>query len=254
MPNNRKLIVGNWKLNPGTLDEAKKIAHKTRLTVAKLKRTEAVICPPAPFISACAPKKRAPKFSVGVQSVSIYENGAHTGEISAKMVRSVGASFVIAGHSEERENGDTDEIVSKKVARILEAGLIPILCVGEKIRDDSGEYMETLKAQIKNSLAGVTQADGKKIIIAYEPIWAIGAKEAMTPALIHETTIFVRKTFADMFGSDAGLKVKVLYGGAVNYRNASDIITIGKVDGLLVGRESVNATGFVELLKTVDHI
>lgn len=250
----KHLIVGNWKMNPGTLAEAKKIALKVRRVATDLKSAEAVIAPPFPFIAACSPRKAVKNFHMGAQSASHEETGPYTGEVGATMLRDIGVEYVIVGHSEERKGGDTDERVSQKMKAVLEARLIPIVCVGEEVRDENGAYLDTLKSQIKNTFAGIPAKSISRVILAYEPIWAIGAKDAMLPGDIRETSIFVKKIFADLFGADAGRKVRVLYGGSVNYRNAPDIMTVGKVDGLLVGRESVNTPGFVALLKAVDGV
>jgi len=250
----RKLIVGNWKMHPASAEDAKRIARRARTVAAKLLRTNVVICPPFPFIFAASSRKPAANFRLGAQSVSIEETGAHTGQVSAGMVRSLGAEYAIVGHSEERAAGDTDQIISRKIARILDAGMTAIVCVGDGSRTEDGAHFDHIKNQIRDSLAGIPAEKTSRIVLAYEPIWAIGAKEPMSSADIHETAIFVKKTFADIFGPEAGLKVKVLYGGAVNFRNAAEIIQAGQVDGLLVGHESVNMPGFVELLKAVDHI
>ncbi|MBU6426708.1 triose-phosphate isomerase [Patescibacteria group bacterium] len=252
---NRRLVVGNWKMNPGTLAEAKKIARKVKRAAAGLEKTEVVICPPFTFVAAVKPRQKSKNFALGAQSVSVEEGvGAHTGEVSAAMLSDIGAEFAIVGHSEQRKKGDTDEMVAQRLKAALDGGLTPIVCVGETVRDKAGAYMEGLKDQIKNSLALAPKIAAKNIIIAYEPVWAIGAKEPMVADQIYETSIFVKKAFADIFGSANGLKVRVLYGGAVNFRNAYEIMTAGKVDGLLVGRESVNTPGFIELLKAVDRI
>ncbi|MFA6295294.1 MAG: triose-phosphate isomerase, partial [Candidatus Paceibacterota bacterium] len=132
----KKLVVGNWKMNPTTLEEAKRIAVKTRSVAVKLDHTNVVICPPLVFISVCTPKKKVANFQMGAQSVFFEEEGAYTGEVSVNMLKDIGVSYVIAGHSEERERGDTDESVSKRIKAILEAGLTPIVCVGEKLRDN----------------------------------------------------------------------------------------------------------------------
>ncbi|MFA6432576.1 MAG: triose-phosphate isomerase [Candidatus Paceibacterota bacterium] len=251
---NRKLIVGNWKMNPATLAEAKGIVRKTRLVASRLVHTDVVACPPFPFIHACVSRTRPGAFHIGAQSISAAEGNAHTGEVGVDMLKSLGVEYVIAGHSEQREKGDTDMAVSQKVARIIEAGLTAIVCVGEKTREESGAHFSFIKDQIKNSLSGIPADKARRIVLAYEPVWAIGAKEAMVAEQIYEMSLFVKKAFADVFGPEAGLKVKVLYGGSVNFRNAGEIIRTGKVDGLLVGRESVNMPGFAELLKAVDVI
>lgn len=250
----KHLVIGNWKMNPASAEDAKRIGKKTRSLAAHLKRTEVVVCPPFAFIPLAASRTSAKNFSLGAQSASVDESGAHTGEVSAVMLKSLGVEYVIAGHSEERAAGDTDETVSKRIARILEAGLTAIVCVGEKTRTENGSHFDFLRDQIKNTFATIHIEKARSIILAYEPVWAIGAKEAMAPEQVHEMSIFVKKVFADVFSPEAAMKVKVLYGGSVNSKNAADIMNIGEVDGLLVGRESVNMPGFTELLKAVDEI
>lgn len=250
----KKLIIGNWKMNPATLEEAKGIAQRTRRAAGALQRTEVVACPPFVYISAIASKGEDDALVLGAQSVSYEQTGPHTGEVSVAMLKDLGVKYVIAGHSEERTRGDSDEMVAKKVKAIVEAGIQAVLCVGEKERDENGAYLETLKEQIKRSLDGVPANKAKSIVLAYEPVWAIGAKEAMVPEQVNEMGIFVRKVFSDIFSADQAHKAVVLYGGSVNSRNAAEIIKVGEVDGLLVGRESVNTPGFVELLKAVDEV
>ncbi|MEK7609960.1 MAG: triose-phosphate isomerase [Patescibacteria group bacterium] len=250
----KKLVIGNWKMNPSTLDEAKKIIKKTRRIAGRLQHTEVIACPPLVFVFAVISKRDPNTLKIGAQTVSYEEDGPHTGEVSAVMLSDIGVKYVIAGHSEERKNGDTDKIVSRRVKAIVDSGMRAVVCVGEEMRDEGGKYLEILKDQIRNSLAGIPQSRAKNIILAYEPVWAIGDKEAMRPDQIYEMSIFVKKIFSDIFSQDQAMKVVVLYGGSVNFRNAADIIKTGKVDGLLVGRESVNLPGFIELLKAVDGV
>ncbi len=249
------LVVGNWKMNPATISEAKILAKKIKAVAPRLQNTDAVMAPPLAFASACAPQKPVKNLYLGAQFVSVESGvGPFTGEVSVDMLKSLNIQYIILGHSEQRARGETSAMVSKKMKNALEAGITPVLCVGEMNRDQDGSYLEPLKAQIKESLEGIPKKYAKEIVIAYEPVWAIGAKEAMMPDQIYETSLFVKKVFADIFTPDAGVKATILYGGSVNFRNAADIISIGKVDGFLVGRESVNAAGFVELLKTVDSV
>ncbi|OHA17312.1 MAG: triose-phosphate isomerase [Candidatus Taylorbacteria bacterium RIFCSPHIGHO2_02_FULL_45_28] len=250
----KKLVIGNWKMNPATLDDAKNIIRKIRRTANLLKNTVVVVCPPFVYTQSAISRRGPSTLKVGAQTVSYEKENSHTGEISAKTLVDIGVEYVIAGHSEERARNDTDEIVSRRVKAIIEAGMNAVVCVGERVRDDGGGYLETLKSQIKNSLADVPSSLAKNIIIAYEPVWAIGAKEAMMPEQIYEMSLFVKKVFSDIFSQNQAMKTLVIYGGSVNFRNAREIITVGKVDGLLVGRESVNTPGFVELLKAVDDI
>ncbi len=249
----KKLIIGNWKMNPDTKVEAQRIIAAVKKAATKLARTSVVLCPPFVYMPLVAGKGTS-LVALGAQDVAPEVQGSYTGEVSANMLRDSGAAYVIIGHSERRAMGETDESISRKVARALEAGVSPVLCVGEKTHDSEGLYMEELRLQIRHSLSGIERKDAHKIIVAYEPVWAIGAKEAMTPANILETTIFVRKTLSDIFGQDKALKIPVLYGGSVNFKNAGEIVDLGKVDGLLVGRESINPPGFVELLKVVEAL
>jgi triosephosphate isomerase len=247
------LVIGNWKMYASTLDQAKEIIKKNRAAAGELRRTEVVACPPFVFIHALASKSES-TLKVGAQSVSIHETGAHTGEVSAAMLRDSGVTYVIVGHSETRAAGDTDANIALRLKAVLEAGMHGVLCVGELIRDENGAYLDTLKAQIHASLANIPTNLAKHIVLAYEPVWAIGAKEAMVPDQIYEMSLFVKKVFADVFSQDQAMKVTVLYGGSVNALNAAEIVKVGQVDGLLVGRESVNPTGFADLLKAVDGV
>lgn len=252
----RKIIVGNWKMNPVTFEEAQHIYKKAKAAATKLTSTQVVMCPPFVYIPKFVPSKTGakvkPVVSIGAQNVSTEPMGAHTGEVSAPMLKDLGATHVIVGHSERRTAGETDEAVSKKAFAVLEAGMRPIVCVGEAVHDSQGMYLETLKNQIKNSLSKVPKKLFKEIIVAYEPVWAIGAKEPMEAPMIEEMAIFIKKVLSDLADQDSARSIPILYGGSINFRNAPDIMTRGKVDGLLVGRESVNAPGFVELLKAVD--
>lgn len=255
MKKSKKLVIGNWKMNPATVAHAKRIIVATKKTAQTLEYTSVVMCPPFPFITfALSKTPQAAVFDVGAQNVSPEEGGPFTGEVSAPMLADLGLSHVIVGHSERRKMGETDTYVAKKAVAVAQAGMIAVICIGEETRDQEGSYLNFIKEQIKGSLAGFSKknvADGK-LIVAYEPIWAIGSKEAMTPGLIHEMSIFIKKTLSDIYGQEEINDVPILYGGSVNFRNALDIVNQGGVDGLLVGRESVNQPGFSELLKEVD--
>jgi len=250
----KKLIIGNWKMNPATLDEAKIIAKKTRSIAKKLSHIDVVICPPFLYVGSCVSNKDKKSLYIGAQDVSIKDGGAYTGDVGAGMLSNIGVGYVIVGHSERRKSGENDSLVSQKMLKVLENGMNAILCVGEEKRDDGGTHYDFVREQVKNSLANIPSNFAKNIIIAYEPVWAIGAQEPMNPVEIREMAIFVRKVFSDIFSQDHAMKAKVLYGGAVNFRNASEIMNVSQVDGLLVGRESVNMPGFKELLKAVDKI
>jgi triosephosphate isomerase len=256
----KKLVIGNWKMNPATVAHAKRIILATKKTARTLSRTAVVMCPPFLFLPYALPRggsvKNAKDPGVGAQNVYFEEGGAFTGEVSTQMLADMGLSHVIVGHSERRKMGETSEIVAKKAIATAMTRLAAVVCIGEETRDQEGVYLDFIKEQIKASLAGFPKklvTDGK-LVIAYEPIWAIGAKEAMTPALIHEMSIFIKKVLSDLYGQAEATAVPILYGGSVNFRNAADIVSVGDVDGLLVGRESVNQPGFSELLRAVDMV
>lgn len=246
----RKLVIGNWKMNPDSVEEAKRIIKEVKKAAGNLSKTDVVACPP--FVFAHLVLGRSGSVALGAQDVFAEERGSYTGEVSALMLHDIGAEYVIIGHSERRAMGETDEMVARKVEAVVTAGLTAVVCVGEHVHDAQGAYLEPLKEQIKASLAKVTKKYVKKVVMAYEPIWAIGAKDAMDPAVVQEMMIFIRKVLSDMYGQGEVSSLPILYGGSVNFRNAGDILEKGDVDGFLVGRESVNPPGFVELLKVVD--
>jgi len=252
MKNNKILIVGNWKMNPENIEKAREIFRGTKSFTRDLKNTKVVICPPFVYLSDLE-KINDSKIILGAQDMFWGKSGSFTGEISSEMLK--GEGYVILGHSERRDLGETDEMVSKKIISAIKANLIPILCVGEKVRDDHGEYLHFLRNQIVKSIGKLQKRYLAKLIIAYEPIWAIGKaeNEAMKPTDVHESSLFIKKVLADMYNSKTVVPVTILYGGSVNHNNAKDILSLGEVQGLLVGRESLNPKKFGELLKNVEQ-
>ncbi len=251
----KHLVVGNWKMNPSSVDDAKVILNSVKKNADLLKKTEVVVCPPFPFLSLFK-KQSKNKLLLGAQDVFWEAPGSFTGEISAEILKSCGASFVIVGHSERRALGETDEIVAKKAFASLSLGLKTIVCIGEKQRDNTGAYLEDITKQLRGSLMLIKKKHLTDLIIAYEPIWAVGKSfgEAMKPEEVHETVLFIKKVLSEIFGKDWFNGIKVLYGGAVNYENAGAIVGGGETDGLLIGRESVNPEGFKKLLASVDVV
>jgi triosephosphate isomerase len=248
---NKILIVANWKMNPGTVLQAKEIFTETKKVAKSLKNVKVIVCPPFVYLNELERlTDRTPV--LGAQDMFWERNGSFTGEISSEMLKE--ESYVILGHSERRELGETDDMIAKKIISAIKANLKPILCIGEKIRDDHGEYLHSLRNQIINSLAGMPKKYLDKLIIAYEPVWAIGKSDdqAMKPSDIHETTLFIKKVLLETYKLKKALLVPVLYGGSVTHNNASEIIAGGQVQGLLVGRESLNPKKFGELLAVVD--
>jgi len=250
----KRLVIANWKMNPESLSEAKALFFKVNTHAKKLRRTTVVICPPALYISALSAKKS--KIFLGAQNVFWKVNGAHTGEIGASQLREAGAKFVIIGHSERRALGETDGDVSRKARAALSFSLVPIICVGESERDSHGAFLGALERQIRGSLSGIPKANFSEIILAYEPLWAIGkgVSYAMSARTLHETVIFLRKVLTSICGRNIADRVAILYGGSVDPKNAEELVADGNVRGFLVGGASLVAKKFTEILDIVDDL
>lgn len=242
-------------MNPENPDLARTIFAKIKRVAEKKTNTTVVICPPSLYLPLLV-KGKTKKTVIGAQDVFYKTAGAHTGEISPVMLRESGVSYVIIGHSERRANGETNEIVNKKVLAAFAEGLNVILCIGEEKRDVEGSYLEFIKQELIQCLQKVEKKHLTSLIIAYEPIWAIGQSEknAMKGAQMHEMNIFIKKILSEIFDRNTTANVPVLYGGSVSSFNALDIVGSGHVDGLLVGRQSLNPEDFREILNIVDSI
>ena len=248
--NNKKLIVANWKMNPRTLFEANTYFGKIKRKANALTRVQTVICPPFLFLDSLS-KKATRTCALGAQNAFFETEGAHTGEISPAQLYALNVSYVILGHSERRALGETDELIREKIMASLMYRLNVILCVGEKERDATGQYLSFLKDQIKKSLSKIPAKQLTRLIIAYEPIWAVGAKakSSDTPESFFEVAIFIRKILSDLFGKSFAFHVPILYGGSVNRHNAGEFLKEGAVAGLLIGRASLDSEEFNEILK-----
>ncbi len=254
-----KIIVANWKMNPRTLSEARAIFHSVKRTARGLSRVQTIICPPFIFLDSLASKKTN-AYALGAQD-AFWENtsaggGAYTGEISPAQLSALGVSYVILGHSERRALGETDEMIQKKLKAAIEYRLTVILCIGEKERDARGEYLMFLKDELKKSIGKISTQDFRRLIVAYEPIWAVGAKakKADTPEALLETVIFIRKVLNDIYGAPVAFQVPILYGGSVHMHNARAFMADGGVSGLLVGRASLDPKEFSEILKRAQEL
>ncbi|MES2202979.1 MAG: triose-phosphate isomerase family protein [Patescibacteria group bacterium] len=241
----RSLVIANWKM----YIESPEVARAWVAKVGRAKKdAEVWAAVPAPFIPLFA--KSA--LSVGAQTVSRLDaaHHAHTGEVSATMVKNSGASFTLVGHSERRAAGDTNEAVHAQFAAALKAGLTVVLCVGEQARSQDGAHFTYIEEQLRSAFAGA-QSLAKKVAVAYEPVWAIGksAEHAMKPPQIEETVIFIRKVLAEVLGRTAALKVPVLYGGSVEPANAHALRYEGGVGGFLIGHASASPEEFLEIVK-----
>ncbi|MFA5791953.1 MAG: triose-phosphate isomerase [Candidatus Paceibacterota bacterium] len=254
----KKIIIGNWKMNPRSLKDAEKLFSGVVKFTSHIKKTEIVICPS--FIYLDKLKKLSRKISLGAQDAFSGDTGAFTGEVSTEMLYNIGVKYVILGHSERRNppigTGETNEIINKKIKSSLAAGLRPILCVGENTRDESHSYFNFIKTQLEECLVGISRNSIYKIIIAYEPVWALSSTANRHDATSRdslEMVIFIRKVLSDKFGKEAS-QVRIVYGGSVNEKYAKDFLENGGVDGLLAGRASLDAKKFVEIINIAENL
>lgn len=251
MENSKHLVVGNWKLHPRTLAEAKKVFLATKEASAKASKVDVVVCPPYPFLSELSYLYKGTKPTLGAQDLFYEEEGAYTGTVSGSMLKSVGVKWVIVGHSECRARGDTNKIVAKKLRAALLSEFTVILCVGEKERDHhEGEYYAFVRDEIISALEGVTVSELARLVVAYEPIWAIGGKasDAVTPQTLHEMTIHIRKVLTERYNNTLAKTVRILYGGSVKPDNAASLLREGFIDGFLVGGASVAPAEFAVII------
>lgn len=253
----RKLIVANWKMHPATLTEAQKLFERTARVARSLTTCDVVICPPIVYLAGF-PKVSRGKVMLGVQDIFWAEEGAYTGQVGPRMARSAGASYVILGHSERRVlAGDTDEMVAKKVRSALAAGLRVILCVGEQERSSDGSSAVFVKHQLQKSIRGVSKNLAANLIVVYEPVWAISSHQPSrldTPETTLEMTLYIRRVLHTMFGAVIAKKIRVLYGGSVNAKNAAGFLSRAGVDGLLVGKASTDAEEFAAVLRSASKL
>lgn len=241
----RTLIAGNWKMNGlrSSLEEI--VAIAAGVTPAK-ENVEALICVPATLLMQAADQVRESALKIGGETCHINESGAHTGDVSAEMLADAGASYVIVGHSERRaDHGETSEIVAAQAAAALRAGLTPIICVGETAAErDSGKAIEVVTNMLRDSLPSGAAAD--RLVIAYEPVWAIGTGNVATVEAVDEMHNALRSSLADMFGADADL-IPILYGGSMKPGNAADLLAVKNVNGGLIGGASLKAADFLAI-------
>ena len=248
----KKLVVGNWKMNPLDLDDAKRLASGVKRAMKTVRKTNVVLCPPFVYLS---PLVKIPSgaLSLGVQNVNHEMLGSFTGEVSYAQVSEFKVDYVIVGHSERRKMGEDDELINKKVRSTVSSGMNAIVCVGESVRDHNGEYFTFIKDQITKALKDVSKKSISQVVIAYEPVWAIGAREAMNARDLMEMSIYIKKVLKDLYGILAD-SVRVIYGGSVDKTNAGDLVKDGNVSGLLVGRQSLDLNDFIKIIKSVDSI
>ena len=248
----RLLIAANWKMNLGRTDEALALVRRLRPPLAAVETVDVAICPPFTVLATLAEVVRNSRIGLGAQTMHWETAGAHTGDVSPAMLDGL-CDYVILGHSERRDAAGpsaSDEAINRKVLAALEHGLTPIVCVGESAAQrDAGETHEFVGGQVGAALKGVDPAAASRLVVAYEPIWAIGSGKAATPAEANRTIgLTVRGAVADALGTPAAELVRILYGGSVNSENIADFVCMPDIDGALVGGASLSP-GFADLVK-----
>ena len=241
-------IAGNWKMFK-TKAEAIAFAKEFR-ELYKDTDVQTAICAPFTNLEALKEAFAGTEIKVGAQNVHFADEGAITGEISVSMLEEIGVDFCIVGHSERRQYfGETDETVNKKLKKLFEGPIRPILCVGESLEErDADKAFDVVGGQIKADLEGIDAADVKKLVIAYEPIWAIGTGRTATPDQAEEMCAFIRKTLIEIYGEEVSDEVIIQYGGSVKPANATEIMNMDEIDGALVGGASLKPEDFMEII------
>jgi triosephosphate isomerase len=246
----KKLIAGNWKMNKTSADAAA-LAREIAVGVGANSGADVVICPPFTALEGVAAAIDGSLVKLGAQNMHFEGSGAFTGEISAPMLRALFATHVILGHSERRSLfGETDELVNKKVIAALKNQLKPILCVGESLAErEAGSTLKVVQTQVEGSLEGVGRDQAAGVIIAYEPVWAIGTGKVATADQAQEVHSFIRELLTKLFGEPAAQRMRILYGGSMKPSNAAELLAQRDIDGGLIGGASLEARSFLELVR-----
>jgi triosephosphate isomerase len=245
----KTIIAGNWKMNK-TAAEGKALVEALKPLVAGAKDVDVVVCPPFTTLSAVIAAAAGSNVKVGAQNIHWAANGAFTGEISAEMLKDVGVEYVIIGHSERRQYfGETDATVNQRLKAALAAGLKPMVCIGETLEEREGNRTEAvIDTQIKGGLDGITPAQVAALVIAYEPVWAIGTGKTATPAMAQETHAYIRQVVGQLFGPAAAAGVRIQYGGSMKPDNAKELLSQPDIDGGLIGGASLKAADFAGIV------
>ena len=243
------IVAGNWKMNK-TPKEGKIFIEKMISDLDSLGDTNVIICPPFTGLTSLS---KSNKYNLGAQNCYFEDSGAYTGEISVQMLIDCGVKYVILGHSERRSIFSEDDIsIGKKVKKVLDAGVTPILCIGETIDQlNEGLAKETVSAQLNEGLSGLSSLEN--IVIAYEPVWAIGTGLTASVDKVAEIHLFIRKMLSDISNKEDSNLIPILYGGSVNSDNAEELIGVNNVNGFLIGGASLDVEKFVDIINIVDQ-
>ena len=245
----KPLMAGNWKMNK-TIPEAVAMVKELKGKIADVKDVDVLICPTFTAIAALANEAKGSNINIGAQDIFWEAKGAFTGEIAPNMLVDAGCTYVIIGHSERRQYfGETNETVNKKVKAALANGLIPVVCVGETLKEREDDVtFKVIESQIREGLKDLSKEEAAKIVIAYEPVWAIGTGKTATPDQAQEVHAFARKIYGEMYG-EVCQQVRILYGGSVKPDNVKELMKKEDIDGGLVGGASLKADSFEALVK-----
>lgn len=248
----KPILVANWKNYPGSLDEAKSLLKEYAKKKLIYKKTRLFVAPPSPYFESVAGKVKG-FGELSSQDFPVDVKKTTTGAVTADMFKSFGARLAIVGHSERRALGETALEVAEKAKSALKAGIVPLICFGEKSRDDGGEHFRFLQEELKALLSGIGKKEVRSVMLAYEPLWAIGAtsKGPIDPMELSQTILFVKKVLNDLFGRAMAEKVPILYGGSVDHTNAGLLLRNSGARGLLVGRASLLAKSFEGIARSI---
>lgn len=245
----QSIIVGNWKMFTN-LSQAKELVNSLKTSVGKMTEIEIGVCPPFVYLAPIKALLEGSNIKFGAQNCHWMNEGAFTGEVSPTMLKDIGCSYIIIGHSERRHQmGETDEIINKKIKSVLASGLNPIFCIGELLQErEEGKTETVLRRQLEQGLDGITPEQVNNIIIAYEPVWAIGTGKTATPGQAQETHSFIRKFIAIMFTENVAKNTRIMYGGSVKPENSAQLSAQPDIDGFLVGGASLKADSFSRII------
>jgi len=246
-----KIVAGNWKMNKTFLEAEEVLSEITDLLAEREDQdVKVIVCPPFVFLELAIDLSYEGQFAVGAQDVSEYENGAYTGEVSAEMLRSMDISYCIAGHSERRKYfHETDEMIKNKVDGLLRNNISPIFCCGEQLSErEASKHLHVVKTQLKKSLFHLPAEEFRKVIIAYEPVWAIGTGVNATPEQAQEMHAYIRELIEKQYSKEIAENTTILYGGSCNAANALALFSNPDVDGGLIGGASLKAKEFAAIV------
>jgi triosephosphate isomerase len=248
----KKIVAGNWKMNMDYAEGVSLFSEIVNMVRDEQKGDQiAVICAPYIHLNSLA-KLGGGTVKIGAQNCHQNESGAFTGEISAKMIKSVGATYVIVGHSERRQYfAESDALLLEKTKMVLENSLVPIFCIGETLDErNNGSYFDVIKSQLTHGLFSLSAADFSKVVVAYEPVWAIGTGLTASSAQAQEVHAFIRQQIATQYGAEVAENTSILYGGSCNPKNAAELFAQEDIDGGLIGGASLKSRDFTDLVKT----